>query len=178
MQANPEHADLKEDEKKHHNSSFFWGIILIVLGLIFLFRNIDFNYGFFPSFFPVFSLHTVPWSVLFAIVLILLGIFYVVNVFKGDENEKIADKKIPHSTGTRFVKSNIDKKISGVCGGIAEHFSIDATIVRLGFVIFAILTGFFIGIITYIVLAIILPDNVDTDESNESIQKSIGGENE
>ena len=41
----------------------------------------------------------------------------------------------------KLYKSNTDKKICGVCGGIAEFFGIDSTLVRLGWVIFCALGG-------------------------------------
>lgn len=55
----------------------------------------------------------------------------------------------------RLYKSNDNKMISGVCGGIAEYFNIDPTLVRLGWVLFSALGGS--GIIAYIIAAIIIP---------------------
>ena len=45
--------------------------------------------------------------------------------------------------------------ISGVCGGIAEYFGIDATLVRLGWVCFCALGGS--GFLAYVVAAVIIP---------------------
>ena len=56
----------------------------------------------------------------------------------------------------KLYKSNTDKKIAGVCGGIAEYFNIDATLVRLGWVVFSLLGGS--GLLAYIIAAIIMPD--------------------
>ena len=58
--------------------------------------------------------------------------------------------------GKKLYKSNTDKKIAGVCGGIAEHFNIDATLVRLGWVVFSLLGGS--GLLAYIIAAIIMPE--------------------
>ena len=55
----------------------------------------------------------------------------------------------------KLYRSNTDKKMCGVCGGIAEYFNIDPTIIRLGCV-FASL--FSVGIIAYIVAAIVIPE--------------------
>ena len=38
----------------------------------------------------------------------------------------------------RLYKSNENKMIDGVCGGIAEYFNMDPTLVRLGWVLFAL----------------------------------------
>lgn len=55
----------------------------------------------------------------------------------------------------KFYLSDTDRKISGVCGGIAEYLDVDSTFVRLLFVLFALLGG--ITVFIYIVLWIIAP---------------------
>ena len=55
----------------------------------------------------------------------------------------------------RLFKSNVNKQISGVCGGIAEYFGIDATLVRLAWVLFTCLGGS--GLLAYIICAIVIP---------------------
>ncbi len=56
----------------------------------------------------------------------------------------------------RLYRSDVDKRICGVCGGIAEYFVIDPTVVRLACVV---LTCFSMGtgILAYIIAAIIIP---------------------
>lgn len=49
--------------------------------------------------------------------------------------------------------------ISGVCGGIAEYFNIDETIVRLGVALVTAVTGGVPGIVFYFVAAVIMPEN-------------------
>ena len=49
-----------------------------------------------------------------------------------------------------------DKKLCGVCGGIAEYFNIDSTLVRLAWVVFCLLGGS--GVLAYIIAALIMPD--------------------
>ena len=56
----------------------------------------------------------------------------------------------------KLYKSNTNKMLEGVCGGIAEYFGIDPTIVRLAWVVFCALGGS--GILAYILAAIIIPD--------------------
>ena len=55
----------------------------------------------------------------------------------------------------KLYKSNTNKMLEGVCGGIAEYFGIDPTIVRLAWVVFCALGGS--GILSYIIAAIIIP---------------------
>ncbi len=55
----------------------------------------------------------------------------------------------------KLYKSQTDKKLCGVCGGIAEYFDIDSTIVRLALIAFTILGGS--GILAYIIAALVMP---------------------
>ena len=55
----------------------------------------------------------------------------------------------------RFVLSQTDKKVGGVCGGLADYFGIDSLIVRLAFV--ALILGWGSGLLLYILLWILAP---------------------
>ena len=57
----------------------------------------------------------------------------------------------------RLYKSTTDKKIFGVCGGIAEYFDIDPTLIRLLWAISILCLG--TGLLAYIIAAIILPES-------------------
>ncbi len=56
----------------------------------------------------------------------------------------------------KIYKSNSDKKLCGVCGGVAEYFDIDPTIVRLGWAFATLFVG--AGILAYIIAALIIPE--------------------
>ena len=56
----------------------------------------------------------------------------------------------------KLYKSQTDRKIFGVCGGVAEYFNIDSTIVRLIWALFALC--FCSGLIAYLLAALIMPD--------------------
>ena len=58
----------------------------------------------------------------------------------------------------RLFKSSTDKKVCGVCGGIANYFDVDPTVIRLIWVIFTLVGGS--GLIAYIIAAIIMPDEM------------------
>lgn len=76
----------------------------------------------------------------------------------------------------RLYRSKNDRKISGVCGGIAEYFRIDPTIVRLLWLISIVAYG--TGLIIYIGATIIIPEREgsspginlrkDSDETDKS----------
>ena len=55
----------------------------------------------------------------------------------------------------RLYKSNENRMVNGVCGGIAEYFNVDPTLVRLGWILFCALGGS--GFLAYIIAAIIIP---------------------
>jgi len=58
----------------------------------------------------------------------------------------------------RLARSETDKQIAGVCGGLAEFFGVDSTIVRLAAVILAIYPGAIIGgVVAYLIAWFIMP---------------------
>jgi len=56
--------------------------------------------------------------------------------------------------GHRLTRSETDKRIAGVCGGLGEYFGIDPILVRVAFVLLALMGP---GLIAYIVLWIVMP---------------------
>jgi phage shock protein C len=57
----------------------------------------------------------------------------------------------------RLYRSVTDRKIAGVCGGLAEYFDIDPVVVRLIAVVL-LLPGGFPGLLPYIVMWVIVPE--------------------
>ncbi|HEY5806057.1 MAG TPA: PspC domain-containing protein [Candidatus Saccharimonadales bacterium] len=57
----------------------------------------------------------------------------------------------------KLYLSSKDKKIFGVCGGIADYFGADPTVVRLAWILATVLTGVAPGVLAYIVAAIVMP---------------------
>ena len=57
----------------------------------------------------------------------------------------------------RLYKSRNDVMLDGVCGGIAEYFDLDPTVIRLAWVVFCAMGG--CGILAYIIAAIVIPRN-------------------
>ncbi len=56
----------------------------------------------------------------------------------------------------KLYKDVRNKKIAGVCAGMAEYFAIDVTIMRILWVIFACCSG--VGLVAYIVAALVMPE--------------------
>jgi phage shock protein C len=57
----------------------------------------------------------------------------------------------------RLKRSNKECLIAGVCGGIAEYFNMDPTIVRIVYILVSILSAAFPGILVYIILWVVIP---------------------
>jgi len=59
----------------------------------------------------------------------------------------------------KLYRSKTDRKLAGVCGGIAEYFGVDSTLVRLAAVILIFASG--AGILAYVVAWAIIPERPD-----------------
>jgi phage shock protein C len=55
----------------------------------------------------------------------------------------------------KLYRSRSNRQVAGVCGGLAQYFGIDATLIRVLFVVLAVLGGS--GIVLYLALWIIVP---------------------
>lgn len=73
------------------------------------------------------------------------------------------------TTAKRLTKSSTDKMVCGVCGGLGEYLSLDPVILRLLFVILTISGGS--GILIYIVLCIVLPEQGSAAKSTQEVVK-------
>ena len=72
-------------------------------------------------------------------------------------------------TKKKLYLSSTDKKLAGVCGGIAEYFEVDSTVVRVGWIIFSLCGG--AGLLTYIICAFVMPKAPDNYIDVESVDK-------
>ena len=62
------------------------------------------------------------------------------------------------SARKRLMRPRINRKIAGVCAGLAEYFDLDVTLVRVLWVVITFFTGIVFGIVGYIVAWIVMPD--------------------
>lgn len=60
----------------------------------------------------------------------------------------------------KLYRSRTNKKLFGVCGGLAEYFDIDPTVLRLILVLAVICAG--VGLVAYLIAALIIPVNPNT----------------
>ncbi len=78
----------------------------------------------------------------------------------------------------RLYRSRKDTFLSGVCGGIAEYFNFDVSLVRIGWVIATLATGG-LGFIAYIIAAVVVPlepmggvDGMNTEQTNPNTART------
>lgn len=57
----------------------------------------------------------------------------------------------------RLYLSETDKKLGGVCGGLAEYMNVDSTVVRLATIVLAVITAGFPVLIAYLLAWLIMP---------------------
>ena len=148
-------------ESRSTNARKLFGIALIIGGAIVLFSNL--------GLFSFLHMWDISWSLVFPILLILLGmaIIYYRQAERAPAAEQPADFQaeqptIPTRTSASaaqyrtFRRSRTDKKLGGVCGGLAKYFSIDSTLFRLLYIILC-LASFGAGIVLYITLVLLVP---------------------
>ena len=148
-------------ESKATNARKVFGIVLIVGGAILLFSNL--------GFFSFLHMWDISWSFVFPILLILLGmaIIYYRQTERTPATSSTADSPgdapidqtpLPAQSIRTFRRSSTDKKLFGVCGGLARYFSIDSTLLRLLYIILC-LASFGAGVVLYITLVLLVSDD-------------------
>ncbi len=59
----------------------------------------------------------------------------------------------------KLYRSNTDKKVCGVCGGIAEYLEVDSTLIRLIFIALICIAGS--GLLAYLIAALVMPTKME-----------------
>ena len=157
----------KPKERTSSGHSAFWGWVLIILGALFLIPQF--------TFIPPIDLWDLPWGTIWAILFIVFGIFLLL---KSDTKETAqmppaGESATESATGTgegqsgqkakergpvkHLFRSRKDRMISGVCGGLAEYFDMDPTVLRLIFVFLTIFSKG-LGLLAYIILIFAMPE--------------------
>lgn len=157
-----DHSEKKVRIKK--NNTGFWGILLIIIGLIFILPDIGYV-----------GLHRMWlwndfWNLIVPVMVIGLGAWLLLRPAnpistapsKSEKSEKNQEENDMEVIKT-LKRSRVDKKISGVCGGIGEYFDIDSTIVRILWVLATLASGGF-GILAYLIFMVVISQEVESLE--------------
>ena len=156
MSPNPEHLSplYPIPVRKRTEGKRFWGIVLILIGALILMTNL--------GWFAFFEWWHLSWKIFFPVILILIGIWFI--------NYQIQKPSVPNMpgvgnetpAGSEYVKKELsrsitDRKLFGVCGGIAKYFNLDPTIVRIAYVLLVIASVGW-ALLLYIILAFLVPE--------------------
>lgn len=141
---NPDQSVPETREGIIRDKSLFWGSLLIIIGAFLLFRQMGVFY--------TFNFWHIPWQSVWAVILIVIGAVLLFNKTRDEKTD--GDSK---DSGKKLYRSRNQKMVSGVCGGLAEYFEIDVSVVRVLWVVGTLLSVGF-GILVYIVMLIIFPE--------------------
>ena len=72
----------------------------------------------------------------------------------------------------RLQRSKTERILAGVCGGLGQYFDVDPTIIRVLFVFTSLFIGG--GVLAYIVLWIIVPEELDAAEQTDEVPATEG----
>jgi phage shock protein PspC (stress-responsive transcriptional regulator) len=73
--------------------------------------------------------------------------------------ERVGQAPVPVSGRKRLERSATDRKIAGVCGGLAEYFDVDSTPVRVLWIILTLLPGAIVlGVVAYLAAWLVMPN--------------------
>lgn len=101
---------------------------------------------------------------------------YVSEEFADSADKKSTEKEnaSEQSSHRRFYRDTEDATLGGVCSGLAHYFNIDVAIIRILFVVFAIIGG--TAIVAYIIMLIAVPEAKTTNEKLQMKGQSINVE--
>lgn len=162
---NPNETEPERPERPETDKTFLWGIIFVSIGAFILLREMD-----------LFDLIFIdlPWSTIWAILLIAAGAALIYRQYQQKETQTEIAEIDPDAASSNastsqkstfdIYRSRSDKKISGVCAGIAKHFNVDPTLVRLGWVVLSIASKG-LGVLIYFALVFILPEEESTEQT-------------
>ena len=67
---------------------------------------------------------------------------------------------------TKRLTRSTNKVLAGVCGGIAEYFEVDPTLIRVAYAALTIFSAGFPGVLLYIIMLILMPEGKDYEQLN------------
>lgn len=79
-------------------------------------------------------------------------LFFLKIVYNKKYYKKIMQEEIKH-----LYKSRKNRVWAGIIGGVGEYFNVDASILRLTWIVLVFMTGFFPGLFAYIVAMLVIP---------------------
>jgi phage shock protein PspC (stress-responsive transcriptional regulator) len=149
----PDSVVTKSSPNDHESATrgrFWWGLILLLMG-IFIWGS-----QYTQIYWPVIPGVHVESRDLVPIGLMLVGA-YILFTFARTAATQTG------SSGKSLARSRVDRKLAGICGGIAEYFAVDSTLVRIIWVAGAFFYGS--AILLYIILVLAIPEKSLEEET-------------
>ncbi len=155
----PPAYDVLSQPKQNGNVRNWFGIALVTGGVLLLLANLEV--------FHFFDFLENAFEFVFPVLLIILGMAIIYyrqsqneNADRNPQAESSSDTPYPSQSYRQFRRSYIDKKLFGVCGGLANYFGIDSSLIRMLYVVLC-LASFGAGLVLYVLIAVVVPyDNV------------------
>lgn len=149
---NPDQTPV-EDKKKSASTPLYIGVALVAIGVLFLSRNFFDLFWFFD--WPWFNLYPFSWGIVWPVLLILFGVWFIWNAQqKGSKTTVVSSEQKTSGTLKELQRSKTTRMIAGVCGGLAQYWDIDVTMIRVGLVLVALVTNMWLAVIGYVVFII------------------------
>ncbi len=141
----------KQKIRKTNNRTLL-GSILLFLGLYILFSN----FGFIIYLSPF----NLSWNFIIPLFALLISLYLVVN-------RQYVEDRSDASAPKHLTRSMTDKRLLGVCGGIADYLNVDSAIVRVIWVIASYITAG-TGVLVYVLFVFILKNKEELNEGTVS----------
>ncbi len=140
----------------------WFGIALVAGGVILLLANLEV--------FHFFNFLEDSFEFVFPVLLIILGMAIIyyrqsqtensTRSSQGESSSTTSDTTFQPQSFRQFRRSSTDKKLFGVCGGLAHYFGIDSSLIRMLYIVLC-LASFGAGLVLYVLIAVVVPyDNI------------------
>jgi len=136
-----------QQKSEHTGQSANLNVFLLVVFFLIMVKIFHQPFHHFPGFF---HWHWGHGDDFLSILLILVGAVYVIA--------RPAAKSAAEGDAVRVTRSRSGRMLGGVCAGLAHHWQIDVTLIRIGFVILGLSIGVVAAVIAYLLLLIVIPE--------------------
>jgi phage shock protein PspC (stress-responsive transcriptional regulator) len=149
--------------KKKRSAPLIVGMILIAFAFLLILRELPWYHEWFRfRSFPFVPYHWMGFRYdLWPVLLIAAGIGYLVYAIRSSEKGETDQSDSKNREAKRWFRSETDRKIGGVCGGLAKLYRVDPMILRVIVAAVALATHVVLWLVVYLILMVVLPVESD-----------------